>query len=103
MPAGRVPALHLPDRLVIDLDPPEHAFTQVRRAAHLTREALSEFGLASVPIATGSKGYHVVAALTPTLEAETLAFATQKLAALLVAKHPDALSGAYRIALAIRN
>lgn len=99
VPAGRVPALHLPDRLVIDLDPPEHAFAQVRRVAHLTRAALSEFGLASVPIATGSKGYHVVAALSPTLEAETLALATQKLAALLVAKHPDALSRAYRIAL----
>ena len=99
VPAGRVPDLHLPDRLVIDLDPPEHAFAQVRRAAHMTRAALAEFGLASVPIATGSKGYHVVAALSPTLEAETLALATQKLGALLVAKHPNELSGAYRIAL----
>lgn len=99
VPAGRVQALHLPDRLVIDLDPPEHAFAQVRPAAHLTRAALAEFGLPSVPIATGSKGYHVVAALSPTVSAETLALATQKLAALLVAKHPDELSGAYRIAL----
>jgi bifunctional non-homologous end joining protein LigD len=99
VPAGRVPDLHLPDRLVIDLDPPEHAFASVRRAARMTRDALAELGLASVPIATGSKGYHVVVALSPTVEAWTLALATQKFAALLVAKHPDQLSVAYRIAL----
>ena len=37
----------------------------VRRAAYIVRDALAEHGLASVPVATGSKGYHVVSAPPP--------------------------------------
>jgi bifunctional non-homologous end joining protein LigD len=99
VPTGRIPQLQLPDRLVIDLDPPPGAFALVRRAALLTRDALAELGLASAPMATGSKGYHIVAAITPTVDVETLSLAAQKLAALLEAKHPEELTNAYRIAL----
>jgi bifunctional non-homologous end joining protein LigD len=99
IPTFRAPELHRPDRLVIDLDPPAGAFALAKRAALLTREALAEYGLASVPIATGSKGYHVVAAIQPTVDSEGLAFTAQKFAALLEAKHPDELTTMYRIAL----
>src|SRR5215472_3818344 len=50
-----------PDRLVVDLDPPKGALDLVRRAARVVREALAEWSVPSVPVATGSKGYHVVA------------------------------------------
>jgi bifunctional non-homologous end joining protein LigD len=99
IPTFRAPELHRPDRLVIDLDPPAGAFALARRAALLTREALAEFGLAAVPIATGSKGYHVVAAIQPTIDSEALGLTAQKVAALLEAKHPDELTTMYRIAL----
>ena len=88
-----------PDRLVIDLDPPAGAFARVRRAAYVVRDALAEYGLASVPVATGSKGYHVVAAIRPSASSETIAVALQKFAALLAARYPDELTIVFRVAL----
>jgi bifunctional non-homologous end joining protein LigD len=99
VPTARVPDLYLPDRVVIDLDPPHGAFDLVRRAAHLAREALIEAGLESVPVATGSKGYHVVAPIRPTVPVDRLSETLQKLGALLAAKHPEILTIAFRIAL----
>ena len=99
VPTGQISELYWPDRLVVDLDPPPGAFDRVRRAAHITREALAQYGLTSVPVATGSKGYHVIAPIQPALAVDTLAEALQKFAALLVAAHPDELTVVYRIAL----
>jgi bifunctional non-homologous end joining protein LigD len=99
IPTWRAPELHRPDRLIIDLDPPAGQFELARRAALFTRDALAEYGLRAVPVATGSKGYHVVAPIERTVDVEALAHAAQKFAALLEAKHPDALTTQYRIAL----
>jgi bifunctional non-homologous end joining protein LigD len=99
VPTSRLPEVFRPDRIVIDLDPPQGALQAVRRAAHLAREKLSAFGLATVPVATGSKGYHLVAAIAPTLDFMTIAVTTQKLAALLAADHPEELSTVFRKAL----
>lgn len=87
-----------PDRLVIDLDPPQGAVDLVRKAATWTRAALAEWGLESVPVATGSKGYHIVAALKPELPVDELALAVHQFATLLVAQHPDELTITYRVA-----
>ena len=99
VPTARVPELGRPDRLVIDLDPPAGEVALVRRAAHVMRAALAEMGLAAVPVATGSKGYHIVAPIQPTIDAEALAFGARKFATLESAKHPDLLTTTYRIAL----
>jgi len=80
VPTSRAADLFHPDRLVIDLDPPPGPFARVRRAAYIVRDALAEHGLASVPIATGSKGYHVVSAIWPSASTETLAVTVQKFA-----------------------
>jgi bifunctional non-homologous end joining protein LigD len=98
VPTARAPDLYRPDRLILDLDPPDGALALVRRAAHEVREALLELGVATVPMATGSKGYHVVAAIRPALGLPTLAMTMQKLAALLVARHPDDLTTVFRVA-----
>lgn len=95
---SRVSHLHRPDRLIIDLDPPPGAVALVRRAALVTRDALAKLGLESVPVATGSKGYHVVAPIVPVVDVHTLAATTQKLAALLVSQTPDELTTVFRIA-----
>jgi bifunctional non-homologous end joining protein LigD len=99
VPTSRASDLYRPDRVVIDLDPPSGAVALVRRAAHLVRDALAEFGLPTVPLATGSKGYHLIAAIEPTLDADRLASAVQKFGALVVAAHPQELTLAYRVAL----
>ncbi|WP_146654255.1 DNA polymerase domain-containing protein [Labilithrix luteola] len=87
-----------PDRIVIDLDPPKGALALVRKAALIARDALGEFGLDSIPVATGSKGYHVVAPIVPSVDLETLGLALQKFGALVAAKFPDELTTAFRIA-----
>jgi bifunctional non-homologous end joining protein LigD len=98
VPTARVADLFRPDRVVIDLDPPEGAVALARRAARLVREELLAMGLTSVPVATGSKGYHVVSAIVPAIGGDAIATATQKLAAMLAAKYPDELTIAYKIA-----
>jgi bifunctional non-homologous end joining protein LigD len=98
VPTARVPDLHHPDRIVIDLDPPAGAFELVRRTAHLVKAALADLGLRTAPVATGSKGYHVVAAIMPRTDVDTLAVTLQKLALLLEAKHPNELTTAFRVA-----
>lgn len=99
IPTMRASSGGKPDRYVVDLDPPEGAVGLVRRAALLVRDVLAEFGLPSVPIATGSKGYHVVAALVPELEADALAHCAHQLATMLAHRHPDDFTIAYRVAL----
>lgn len=99
VPTSRADDLFHPDRLVIDLDPPPGPFARVRRAAYIVRDALAEHGLASVPIATGSKGYHVVSAIRPSVSSDALAVTVQKFAALLAARHGEDLTIVFRIAL----
>ena len=97
VPTSRVPKLDFPDRIVFDLDPPLGATSLVRRAAFLVRDALAEYGLDSVPVATGSKGYHVVAAIEPAHDFDAITVASQQMAALLAAKHEAELTTAFRI------
>jgi bifunctional non-homologous end joining protein LigD len=99
VPTSRVTGAFRPDRIVIDLDPPEGALAAVRRAARRVRESLEALGLTTVPVATGSKGYHLVAAIAPRVDGDRIALATQKLAALLAAEHPEELTIAFRTAL----
>jgi bifunctional non-homologous end joining protein LigD len=99
IPTARVAAIDLPDRFVVDLDPPPGATALVQRAALLVRAALEQFGLPCVPMATGSKGYHVVAPITPSVDSDQLALCAFKLATLLSAQHADDLTISYRVAL----
>ena len=84
------------DRIVIDLDPPPGALDLVRRAAHLVRETFSELGLQSSPVATGSKGYHIVAKVEGA--SDQMALVMHRLATLLASKHPDELTVTFRVA-----
>jgi len=96
---ARASDMQHPDRLVLDLDPPPGALDLVRRAAHLARAGLERYGIVATPLATGSKGYHLVAPLVPTVPVETLATTMHKLATLLAAEHPDELTTVFRVAL----
>jgi bifunctional non-homologous end joining protein LigD len=98
VPGVRASALERPDRIVLDLDPKPGALALVRRAAHIVHDKLRELGLNTTPVATGSKGYHLVAAIEPAIEADALGLALQQLAELLAHDHPEQLTTAFRVA-----
>jgi bifunctional non-homologous end joining protein LigD len=52
--------LHIPDRVVFDLDPAEEDFAVVRATARATAGVLDDLGLACYVQTTGSRGLHVV-------------------------------------------
>ena len=55
--------LHHPDRMILDLDPANGDFDDVRAGALLLRDALEEVGLTPFVMTTGSRGLHVVVPL----------------------------------------
>lgn len=55
---SRTGALHRPDKLIFDLDPPE-SFEDARAAAQLLRRLLDELGLVSSVMTTGGRGLHI--------------------------------------------
>lgn len=96
MPTTTVTDYDHPDRLIIDLDPPEDATAIVREAAWATKGLFDELEIATVPVATGSKGYHVTAMVAPTLEVPEANDFGQLAAALLSHSHPDLLTTEFR-------
>lgn len=99
VPTAKAADLRRPDRLVVDLDPPAGKVDLARKAARITRDAFAAHGLESVPVATGSKGYHVVAPIAPSVGFDVVADTMQKLGAVLAHDHPDDLTIVFRVAL----
>lgn len=86
---SRVPELHAPDLCVFDLDPSTDDFEILRQSALAVRALLDELGLPSVVKTSGSKGYHIVAALDGKSDAEVVGSFTHGAGALLVKRHPQ--------------
>ena len=79
-----------PDRLVFDLDPDEELdFAVLRAAAQEVREFLADLGLESFLKATGGKGLHVVAPLTPKAGWDEVKEFAKAIADALVTARPD--------------
>ncbi len=78
-----------PDYLVLDLDPPEDSVDIVRSVAVETRAVLDSFGIDSIPVATGSKGFHIWVPLADKPDYERVATASQALAGIIALKAPD--------------
>ena len=98
VPTVRAPDLLHPDRIVVDLDPPPGEVALARRAALLMRTELETFGMPTAVLATGSKGYHLVGAIDPTTDLETISTAMQQLAAIAVHRHPETMTTVFRVA-----
>lgn len=83
-------ALDKPDRLVFDLDPDEELdFAVMKAAAAEVRGFLDDLGLTSFLKATGGKGLHVVAPLTPKAGWEEVKTFSKAVADALVVARPD--------------
>jgi bifunctional non-homologous end joining protein LigD len=98
VPTARAPDLWHPDRVIVDLDPPAEAAAQVRRAACVVRDELAKLGLPTLPVATGSKGYHLVGRIVPNVEGDAVLFGMQKVTAWLASKHEE-LTVVFRVGL----
>ncbi len=79
-----------PDRLVLDLDPgPGLGLAECAEVARLCRDILTDLGLESVPVTSGSKGIHLYAGLDGASTSEQVSEVAHELARSLEADHPD--------------
>lgn len=79
-----------PDRLVVDLDPGAPAgLHECAQVALLVRDRLTEMGLPSAPVTSGSKGLHMYAALPGRRNADEVRDLAKRVAQELTRAHPD--------------
>ncbi len=92
----RATALEKPDQLVFDLDPSDDSLAKTRRATRLTSDLLTSIGLKSYLKTTGSRGYHVMVPLRPSLSFDDVRAFARQCAERLVEAHPDLLTLEHR-------
>jgi len=95
---SRADDLDHPDLLVIDLDPPRRDLATLRRAVRATRDLIGEIGLTPYLMATGSRGYHVLAPLDRSAGFDEVRALARAVADRLAAESPDNLTTEQRIA-----
>lgn len=84
------------DELRVDLDPgPGVTFPMVQEAAAEVRRLLDDFGIASFPKTTGSRGIHIYARLLPEWDSYAVRFAVVALARELERRRPDLMTAAW--------
>lgn len=81
-----------PDRMVIDLDPPDDDFAPVREGARLAGDFLRELGLTPFVMTTGSRGLHVVVPLDRSADFDTVRDFASRAADALAERQPDRLT-----------
>lgn len=91
-PTSRASSLFHPDRLIFDLDPTPGRVDDARHAARILKEFLDQLGMASFPMTTGSKGFHLVTALDASSTQTVAAEVAQSIAVLATAHAPDRLT-----------
>jgi bifunctional non-homologous end joining protein LigD len=96
---SRVDRPRRPDRVVIDLDPPDTAeadLTLAKDGVRHVMDLLADVGLVPFVMTTGSRGFHVVAPVERRQDVnETRAFA-RDVAALVARRYPDRFTTAQR-------
>lgn len=92
---SRQPHLERPDRLVLDLDPPDGG-DPPRDAALSARRVLGDVGLPAGLMTTGSKGYHVVAPIDAEHDYDDIGQAARLLAGVVAVRHPDSMTTEFR-------
>lgn len=85
-----------PDWAIWDLDPPPDRAELVREAALEMRAVLDGFGIPTLLMTSGSKGYHLRAPLLPTVGIDDVALVARGTAALAAAANEDLLTLAFR-------
>ena len=92
IPCFRTHDLEHPDRLVFDLDPTDGDLEGARFGSTEVRSLLGELEVPSWVMTTGSKGFHVVVPLAPTISFESLGRFALAVAHFLTLRHPERLT-----------
>ena len=92
IPCFRTDDLEHPDRLVFDLDPTDGDLDGARFGAGQVHALLLELEVPSWVMTTGSKGFHVVVPLAPTISFDALGRFALAVAHFLSLSHPDRLT-----------
>lgn len=92
IPCFRTNDLEHPDRLVFDLDPSDGDLEGARFGAREVHALLTELDVPSLVMTTGSKGFHVVVPLGPTISFESLGRFALAVAHMLCLRHPERLT-----------
>lgn len=88
---SKEPNLSNPDRLIFDIDPPPNKIEEAKKTALLLKKTLQKrYQLKSFVMTTGSKGYHVVVPIKPTLSFDQARAFAKKIGS-LVAKENQTL------------
>jgi bifunctional non-homologous end joining protein LigD len=77
------------DYLVIDLDPEEGDAARARSVTRFVGELLTSRGVESIPVATGSKGYHVWVPLAPGHDWSEVERTGRAIAGIIAQQSPD--------------
>jgi bifunctional non-homologous end joining protein LigD len=96
VPPSQVEDEMRPDWVIWDLDPPPGSVDLVRRAATEMHGILDGYGIPTVLLTSGSKGYHLRAPIAPTVDFEQVVTVARGTAALASAAHDDLLTLAFR-------
>jgi bifunctional non-homologous end joining protein LigD len=87
---ARVPEIHKPDRVTLDLDPgPDLPWAKVLEATRLTKTLLDGLGIKSFLKTTGGKGVHVVFPLAPERGWDEVKDFAHRIALMLTKARPD--------------
>lgn len=92
---SRVPRLDRPDLCVFDLDPSRDDPDALREAMLALRAVLENLGHPSWVKTSGSKGFHAVVRMAPRATFADSAGLADRVAGILVAQHPAALTQAF--------
>lgn len=84
-----------PDWAIWDLDPPAGQTDLARKAANALRSVLDDHGVPTVPMTSGSKGYHLRTRVQPNQDSEAVAEMARGVAELAAAAHPDLMTTAF--------
>ena len=90
-------SIQYPDRLILDLDPPQDDFDLVRPAAWLVHDILQALDVEPFVMTTGGRGVHVVIPLDQSADFDEAKAFARRLAEFIASKKPEKLTTEQRI------
>jgi bifunctional non-homologous end joining protein LigD len=89
---SRIDAIHRPDKLIIDLDPPGNDFEIVRQVGLMIFDFFDRHGITIFIMTTGSKGIHLMIPLDGKSDFDAVRAVATSLADRMVDEHGDVLT-----------